>query len=188
MLETPEIKTFNLTRAVNFQRYLSQALDHTFPDELWIEDFNKELDLIYLFKYDLNEFSDYVMFIICEKSKINETCIPFKNIPIIVQIEHHIYGPVDEFKCLTKQMIEYVEEVLTRHDISFKNKNQNYLTVETISNSSPTYNNFYSCSICYEENKTLQIIKNCNHSFCYECLENWIYKSQTCPMCRTPVM
>lgn len=41
------------------------------------------------------------------------------------------------------------------------------------------------CSICLEEiiNKSTT---NCNHSFCFYCLNEWISKNKnTCPICRT---
>ncbi|EUC37544.1 hypothetical protein COCCADRAFT_58341, partial [Bipolaris zeicola 26-R-13] len=27
-------------------------------------------------------------------------------------------------------------------------------------------------------------IKRCGHAFCYDCLETWVQKQNTCPMCR----
>lgn len=41
------------------------------------------------------------------------------------------------------------------------------------------------CSICLEEiiNKSTT---NCNHSFCFDCLNEWLSKNKnTCPICRT---
>ncbi|QHB21741.1 orf82 [Artaxa digramma nucleopolyhedrovirus] len=46
------------------------------------------------------------------------------------------------------------------------------------------------CCVCLEnfkENQSLSTIKKCKHSFCVECLINWLKlnKSKFCPLCRT---
>ena len=45
------------------------------------------------------------------------------------------------------------------------------------------------CSICLEQPS--EIVKlTCDHTFCKECIYNWIYNQDSfasCPMCRTPI-
>ena len=45
---------------------------------------------------------------------------------------------------------------------------------------------YTSCSICLEEFKLEESIRvtNCNHIFHHKCIEEWICKSPTCPLCR----
>lgn len=38
------------------------------------------------------------------------------------------------------------------------------------------------CSICLEVSSNVQT--NCNHFYCYKCINNWYYKNKTCPICR----
>ena len=38
------------------------------------------------------------------------------------------------------------------------------------------------CCICYETNSN--IITECTHQFCYDCLSMWYDKSKRCPYCR----
>ena len=47
-------------------------------------------------------------------------------------------------------------------------------------------NNVEKCAICYDNLKSLQIIRNivCNHYFHYKCIDTWLYENRTCPMCR----
>ena len=41
------------------------------------------------------------------------------------------------------------------------------------------------CSICYETTKDSEIIKlKCDHFFHKECIEKWVEKAGTCPLCR----
>jgi len=45
------------------------------------------------------------------------------------------------------------------------------------------------CSICLSKilNENL-CITNCNHKYCYRCLNNWLEKKKiTCPYCRTTI-
>lgn len=45
--------------------------------------------------------------------------------------------------------------------------------------------NNIKCSICLEEINDL-CKTSCNHSFCYECLNEWLSQNKnTCPMCRS---
>jgi hypothetical protein len=38
------------------------------------------------------------------------------------------------------------------------------------------------CSICLDKSANIQT--NCNHYYCYKCINNWYYKNKTCPTCR----
>lgn len=39
------------------------------------------------------------------------------------------------------------------------------------------------CNICLESNNMLRT--DCNHIYCEECLEKWMTRSNTCPVCRS---
>lgn len=44
-------------------------------------------------------------------------------------------------------------------------------------------NEIQTCSVCHENNS--DIITDCDHQFCYGCLNTWFNKHQSCPYCRT---
>ena len=39
------------------------------------------------------------------------------------------------------------------------------------------------CPICYDNNVDY-IAEKCNHKFCKKCIDSWLRKNHTCPMCR----
>ena len=39
-----------------------------------------------------------------------------------------------------------------------------------------------TCSICYSENS--DVITDCKHQFCSDCIEKWLARKNTCPICR----
>ncbi|XP_008803264.1 RING-H2 finger protein ATL7-like [Phoenix dactylifera] len=46
------------------------------------------------------------------------------------------------------------------------------------------------CSIClgeYEEKEVLRIMPSCGHSFHLACIDVWLQKQATCPICRLPL-
>ncbi|XP_010255537.1 PREDICTED: RING-H2 finger protein ATL39-like [Nelumbo nucifera] len=46
------------------------------------------------------------------------------------------------------------------------------------------------CSIClseYEEKEILRIMPNCSHNFHLACIDQWLQKQSTCPICRFPL-
>ncbi|KAL9245321.1 hypothetical protein vseg_018985 [Gypsophila vaccaria] len=46
------------------------------------------------------------------------------------------------------------------------------------------------CSIClgeYQEQEVLRIMPKCGHSFHVSCIDVWLMKQSTCPVCRLPV-
>ncbi|CAI0470588.1 unnamed protein product [Linum tenue] len=48
----------------------------------------------------------------------------------------------------------------------------------------------YRCSIClgeYQEKEVLRIMPKCGHNFHLSCIDVWLRKQSTCPVCRFPV-
>jgi hypothetical protein len=48
-----------------------------------------------------------------------------------------------------------------------------------------------SCLICmedYKENEYKRIIPNCNHVYHKKCIDKWLKKTATCPVCRTKLL
>jgi hypothetical protein len=43
------------------------------------------------------------------------------------------------------------------------------------------------CIICIEKIKNKRVLF-CNHKFCYNCIDNWLKKNDTCPTCREIVV
>ncbi|ONK56704.1 uncharacterized protein A4U43_C10F11870 [Asparagus officinalis] len=46
------------------------------------------------------------------------------------------------------------------------------------------------CSICladYEEKEILRVMPTCNHNFHVACIDVWLQKQSTCPICRLPL-
>lgn len=46
-----------------------------------------------------------------------------------------------------------------------------------------------ACPICYEEDKPWEAFcqLNCNHIFCYTCIQTHKTRNDTCPLCREPI-
>ena len=47
-----------------------------------------------------------------------------------------------------------------------------------------------SCSICMDEYKNEDVISilNCNHKFHKKCVDKWLYRNLSCPICRQNIM
>lgn len=48
-----------------------------------------------------------------------------------------------------------------------------------------------SCTICIceiEDGETCWELTACNHTFHAECIQKWLKKSRTCPLCRTSIL
>ena len=48
----------------------------------------------------------------------------------------------------------------------------------------------YRCVICladYKDQELLRIIPKCGHSFHLSCIDMWLRKQSTCPVCRLPL-
>lgn len=41
-----------------------------------------------------------------------------------------------------------------------------------------------ACCICYDELKNKTITTCCSNSFCFTCINNWMIRSKTCPLCK----
>ncbi|CAK92750.1 unnamed protein product (macronuclear) [Paramecium tetraurelia] len=41
-----------------------------------------------------------------------------------------------------------------------------------------------TCSICYSSIADQGIIKNCKHTYCFQCIQKWSEQNLTCPQCR----
>ena len=39
------------------------------------------------------------------------------------------------------------------------------------------------CAVCYTENSNIRVL-NCNHNYCYGCINTWYNSKETCPLCR----
>ncbi|KAI5082913.1 hypothetical protein GOP47_0002656 [Adiantum capillus-veneris] len=47
------------------------------------------------------------------------------------------------------------------------------------------------CTVClgdYQEGEKIQKLPACNHSFHVQCIDEWLTKNVTCPICRTSVL
>lgn len=42
-----------------------------------------------------------------------------------------------------------------------------------------------SCPICYDPIRYPACANPCNHMFCEPCINKWMLKKNTCPVCRT---
>lgn len=42
-----------------------------------------------------------------------------------------------------------------------------------------------NCSICFEKMNTIRYIRKtiCGHMFCSECIQEWLHKKKSCPLC-----
>ena len=70
---------------------------------------------------------------------------------------------------------------------SFKKDDGNRCKIKTLTVSGVchVHENSPECSICYEKiNKTNIYESKCNHSFHVNCIEKWLERYNTCPLCR----
>ncbi|CAA7027183.1 unnamed protein product [Microthlaspi erraticum] len=47
------------------------------------------------------------------------------------------------------------------------------------------------CSVClneFEEDESLRVLPNCNHSFHINCIDTWLLSHKNCPLCRSPIL
>ncbi|KAJ6800249.1 putative RING-H2 finger protein ATL69 [Iris pallida] len=54
----------------------------------------------------------------------------------------------------------------------------------------PSSEDAHRCSICledYQEREILRIMPKCNHNFHLACIDEWLRKQSTCPICRLPL-
>ncbi|EUC45881.1 hypothetical protein COCMIDRAFT_76332, partial [Bipolaris oryzae ATCC 44560] len=58
-----------------------------------------------------------------------------------------------------------------------------YQTKHNISSSSSSHPLLRPRTKSSRSNSMMRI-KRCGHAFCYDCLETWVQKQNTCPMCR----
>ncbi|XP_019461139.1 PREDICTED: RING-H2 finger protein ATL5-like [Lupinus angustifolius] len=82
----------------------------------------------------------------------------------IEQPEHHVNGP---------------DPALIAAIPSFKFNQEAFTSVE-----------YTQCVICladYKEQELLRIIPKCGHSFHLACVDLWLRKQSTCPLCRLPL-
>ena len=44
-----------------------------------------------------------------------------------------------------------------------------------------------NCSICFEPMNTIRYRRKtiCGHTFCSDCLQEWLHKKKSCPLCNT---
>lgn len=76
-------------------------------------------------------------------------------------------------KLRKKELIEFIEKS--------QNPNQEEQKEKIIES-----NEEYECSICLGD-KTDEILLNCKHSFCKECINLWEKTNPTCPLCRVKI-
>lgn len=72
----------------------------------------------------------------------------------------------------------------TNHEAPFFRK----IDIEDIAPLDPTEpKDNETCSICLDELKDVKYRRKtrCGHTFCSECIREWLHKKQICPMCNT---
>lgn len=85
-----------------------------------------------------------------------------------------------------------VDNNLINYDHNFNimienNENTNYQTINpanqliVVESSDPEK----ECIICFEKMGEIECRLNCNHSYHYNCIKEWVEKKNTCPECRS---
>ena len=81
----------------------------------------------------------------------------------------------------------YDEHKYDTDDSSVQRKRKHKKTDDTKSNNEKVNSNTINCPICYEDVK-IPYVTNCNHNFCYSCVDKLISRSTNnewaCPICR----
>ena len=86
---------------------------------------------------------------------------------------------------MTTVMNLHLEEYQLTEDLSIKSVVSDRVEIPTTTTAMSS-----SCSICLQEMMILDDlakISDCNHLFHVGCLEEWILKSASCPLCRAKV-
>lgn len=119
----------------------------------------------------------------------------YPEIDLIIVNGVKIYNSIDIYS--PKTMISWLKEIGEEQnysvEINLYNKLEinkiflvlpfeKYTSIVSINTNDLTKLNYQECVICFT-NKT-DIITNCGHQFCIECIRNWINKDYTCPNCR----
>jgi len=69
----------------------------------------------------------------------------------------------------------------------FRKKNSDSKNAQTIESKMKKFNDNQidkNCSICLNQIEIKAKTNTCGHSFCYECIKQWVKKNKSCPLCR----
>jgi hypothetical protein len=177
---------------------------HMFPVELLIYDNcaytnackNNHVDILELIDKTINIFKKDYIFDICDEIFIQICCRNHIHVlqyllanGYIFKFQHSHY--VFNFIC-SKNYVEiakiFVAKCTDTYSIEINDKNEiikyDILQLLPMSSSTINVNEVEQCSICHDNNSN--IITECDHQFCYQCLNAWFNKHQSCPYCRNP--
>ena len=75
-------------------------------------------------------------------------------------------------------------------NITQENQTNNTYTIKDLNNKFPIMKCLEKteCIICFEEKIKLCRELSCNHIFCSECIDKWFLKSNSCPVCKKPII
>lgn len=139
----------------------------------------------------------------------NELNIPSasnaSNVPIESDYQNHsqdeeiinnINAPISTQNITTSQYnnispyFDKIDEQMINIDIQYEKDHSlipqlNYNPIPSILKSNAQeYDDIDQCGICFEEEFPIQgVLPCCKHIFCYDCIERWSLKSNTCPFC-----
>ena len=96
-----------------------------------------------------------------------------------------------EFELDLENNLEFDSENIFNENINLKKFNNNNEINNLLGNGIKIKNDdnhiYKECIICFEKlklNDIKRILPSCNHYFHKECIDNWLIKNSSCPICR----
>jgi len=134
----------------------------------------------YLYENKMNHYNGVYLY----DSVFENVCNNYLNQPT-----YHVVLTEKNLNNLKYQLYDIIEWFIdlipARYYIKFKN---NKLIDWNIFHIQPVYthNNIEDCPICL--NRNTKIKTNCNHYFCYYCINKWTITNDKCPICRQHIL
>lgn len=117
------------------------------------------------------ENNDNVVTVIMTSTSLN---IPNVNRSVVNEMTNIILSHLESITRLDVEFINFISEELE----------QNNVMSETDFSNLPKSNEINNCPICFVDN-TDNVILECNHIFCTNCIKEWLTKNKNnCPICR----
>ena len=135
----------------------------------------------------LINYNDYYFLIACQNNSIQVSKLLYELYKEKYQLVI-INGNIEDWlvKNILQIKINSNENKNSENSENSENKNsENKNTENKNSENKNTEINLEDCSIC-TSNKC-NVLTECNHSFCYECLNKWYCRLNNCPLCKNEI-
>ena len=96
----------------------------------------------------------------------------------------------DTFSNMFSDVTSFVNQNIENINQTQENQINNQYTIQDLNKKFPIMKCIEKteCIICFEDKIKLCRELNCNHIFCYECIDKWFLKSNSCPVCKKNII